>query len=248
MVPGGAWLVLLFGLSHCRPPDEDTDEGQVSAPPELVAMIPAAVQSTLAAGYTHSQDQTTTSEPVPHAPSAPPAAPAAPAAPAPPATHAAPAAPMAPAAPTTHTIPVATIVISTPSVPAPPKQSFLIVGDTRYAWQEWSEWHCNCGSGTMSRVRDITYSVPGVRLDPVQYDILRFERVVCSYKACECDRTKHQCDHLQASCDRGPMHLCALHDIEQDQTRKRQRFWSKVHKGLKDLWQSIRETFPPRPK
>ncbi|XP_053133341.1 protein MENT isoform X2 [Hemicordylus capensis] len=109
-----------------------------------------------------------------------------------------------------------------------PKEEILIVGDTRYQWQEWSPWHCNCPAGSMSRVRDITYSVPGVRLDPVQYNVLRFEREVCSYKGCHCDRKAHTCDQLEVSCKEAAPHICALKDIEHDQDEKRKNFWAKA--------------------
>ncbi|XP_061462711.1 protein MENT [Rhineura floridana] len=124
------------------------------------------------------------------------------------------------------------------------KETVLIVGDTRYAWQEWSKWHCNCMEGSMSRVRDITYAMPGVHLDPVQYDILRFEREVCSYKVCDCSRKEHECDRLEVTCKKGAMHMCALRDIKLDQDLKRRHFWARVHEGLNKLWQHIKDTFP----
>ncbi|KAM3824914.1 LOW QUALITY PROTEIN: protein MENT [Vipera latastei] len=128
--------------------------------------------------------------------------------------------------------------------PSAAREAVLIVGDTRYAWQEWSAWHCNCAAGSMARVRDITYASPGVRLDPAQYDLLRFERVVCSYAACGCSRPRRQCDLLAPSCDLGEAHLCALRDIQHDQDEKRRRFWAKVNAGLKALWRSLKEAFP----
>ncbi|KAJ7307221.1 hypothetical protein JRQ81_009214 [Phrynocephalus forsythii] len=128
------------------------------------------------------------------------------------------------------------------------KESVIIVGDTRYAWQEWSPWHCNCLAGSMSRVRDITYSAPGVRLDPVQYDVLRFERQVCSYEDCQCNRTAHQCDQAVVSCAKGPMHLCALEDIHEEQDHQRRKFWARVLGGLKRLLQTLRDLFPSQGK
>ncbi|XP_034953522.1 protein MENT-like [Zootoca vivipara] len=125
----------------------------------------------------------------------------------------------------------------------PEKDTVLIMGDTHYAWQEWSEWHCNCAAGSMSRVRDITYSQPGVHLDPDKYDVLRFERVVCNYQLCKCDQG--QCDLSALVCEQGPMHMCALQDIKQDKEDKRKDFWTQVHNGLRDLWKSIKDTFPP---
>lgn len=131
-----------------------------------------------------------------------------------------------------------------PALPSATHETVLIVGDTRYAWQEWSAWHCNCAAGSMARVRDITYASPGVRLDPAQYDLLRFERVLCSYAVCGCSRPKRQCDLLAPGCDLGEVHLCALRDIQRDQDEKRRRFWAKVNAGLKALWRSLKEAFP----
>lgn len=131
-----------------------------------------------------------------------------------------------------------------PLAGSPTHETVLIVGDTRYAWQEWSAWHCNCAAGSMARVRDITYAAPDVRLDPAQYDLLRFERLVCSYALCACSRQKRQCDLLAPACDLGQMHLCALRDIQRDQNEKRRRFWAKVNSGLKALWRSLKEAFP----
>ncbi|KAG8146997.1 hypothetical protein E2320_014066 [Naja naja] len=136
----------------------------------------------------------------------------------------------------------------TPLAGSTAHEAVLIVGDTRYAWQEWSAWHCNCAAGSMARVRDITYALPNVRLDPAQYDLLRFERVVCSYAVCACNRHKHQCDLLAPRCALGQMHLCALHDIQRDQDEKRRRFWVQVNGGLKTLWRSLKEAFPSAKK
>lgn len=132
----------------------------------------------------------------------------------------------------------------TPPARSQAQGTAMIVGDTRYAWQEWSAWHCNCEAGSMSRVRDITYSRPPVHLDPAQYDLLRFQRLVCSYALCACSRSKRQCDLLTPACDLGQMHLCALRDIQRDQDEKRRRFWAKVNRGLKALWRSLKEAFP----
>ncbi|XP_026576051.1 protein MENT [Pseudonaja textilis] len=144
------------------------------------------------------------------------------------------------------------LVPATPPGPRPAgstaHEAVLIVGDTRYAWQEWSAWHCNCAAGSMARVRDITYASPDVRLDPAQYDLLRFERVVCSYAVCACDRRRHQCDLLAPRCELAQMHLCALRDIQSDQDEKRRRFWAQVNGGLKALWRSLKAAFPSAKK
>ncbi|XP_020653904.2 protein MENT [Pogona vitticeps] len=125
------------------------------------------------------------------------------------------------------------------------KEAVVIVGDSRYSWQPWSPWHCNCPAGSMSRVRNITYAVPGVRLDPVQYNVLRLEREVCSYALCPaCNRTARECDRPAVPCAKGPDYLCALDDIRQDREHLRRHFWTHVHQGLKKLWQTVREAFP----
>ncbi|XP_028572335.2 uncharacterized protein LOC114590157 [Podarcis muralis] len=144
---------------------------------------------------------------------------------------------------TTTEAPLVSVSITFSAGTSQEKETVLVVGDNRYAWQEWSEWHCNCAAGSMSRVRDITYSQPGVRLDPAEYDILRFEREVCNYQACHCEQG--QCNSSTLACDQGPMHMCALQDIKQDKEHKRKDFWTQVHEGLRDLWKSIKDAFPP---
>ncbi|XP_060614585.2 protein MENT [Anolis sagrei] len=326
MAAGGAWMLVLFVLWDSRPPGtaraQDMDEGQVSAPPELLAMVPAAAEAIVAAGYTsgHHEGANTTPPPpvatvvvsnvadisgggssVPVLPSALVPEAAEPIVTAgyttghqedtnttppmdtvvvsnvPEVSSGGSSVPellaMVPAAAeaivaagytgghhevvnTTPPPPVATVVVSnvpevsggsSGSVPVLPaasntaKETFLIVGDTRYAWQEWSPWHCNCPAGSMSRVRDITYSAPGLRLDPLQYNILRFEREKCTYATCDCDRAQGQCDRKQVPCEWGATHLCALQDIEYDQLHRKERFWALVHKKLKKLLKAIKE-------
>ncbi|XP_032992148.1 protein MENT [Lacerta agilis] len=145
---------------------------------------------------------------------------------------------------TTGPPPLVAVSVTIGGETSPEKETVLVVGDTRYAWKEWSPWHCNCAAGSMSRVRDITYSQSGVHLDPAQYDILRFEREVCNYQACQCQQG--QCNLSAVACGQGPMHMCALQDINQDKEHKRKDFWTQVHNGLRDLWKSIKDTFPPQ--
>ncbi|XP_034280950.1 protein MENT [Pantherophis guttatus] len=210
MAPGRARrlalaLALLLGCGLGGGLD-DEDEALVSAPPELLAKLPAAAKATVAAGYLNPSE--------------------------------------AEAAGTKELPLVAATPPGPPSARSPPHGTAMIVGDTRFAWQEWSAWHCNCAAGSMSRVRDITYARPAARLDPAQYDLLRFQRLVCSYALCACSRPKRQCDLLTPACDLGQMHLCALRDIQRDQDEKRRRFWAKVNRGLKALWRSLKEAFP----
>ncbi|XP_032089888.1 protein MENT [Thamnophis elegans] len=210
MAPGRPLALLLllscwlWAAELAEPPD---DEGAlVSAPPELLAKLPAAARATVAAGYLNpSEAAAVVSKEMPRLQATP---------------------------------------VGTPPAGSTPGETVLIVGDTRYAWQEWSAWHCNCPAGSMARVRDITYAAPAVRLDPAQYDLLRFERLVCSYAICGCDRRQRQCDRLAPACDLGQMHFCALRDIQRDQDEKRRRFWAKVNGGLKALWRSLKAAFP----
>ncbi|XP_070622708.1 protein MENT [Erythrolamprus reginae] len=208
MAPGRALaLAALLWAGALAGAEEAEDGAQISAPPELLAKVPAAAKATVAAGYINpGEAEAAATKEMPHLP----------------AIH--------------------------EGSPAPTHETVLIVGDTRYAWQEWSAWHCNCGAGSMSRVRDITYAAPAMRLDPAQYDLLRFERLVCSYAACACSRPARQCDRLALDCELGPTHLCALRDIQRDQEEKRRRFWAKVNGGLKALWRSLKEAFPSGPK
>lgn len=133
------------------------------------------------------------------------------------------------------------------------KEEILVVGDGRYEWQEWSSWHCNCPAGSMSRVRDIAYAVPDVHLDPLQYNVLRFERKACNYGDCGCDKGAHQCDRKEVTCNEESAHLCALKDLEVNQNRKgtnfyqkqkQTNFWANVHTGLKNLYHSMKDAFP----
>lgn len=140
---------------------------------------------------------------------------------------------------------VATMEVVTEFGPgSTPKEEVLVVGDARYRWQDWSPWHCNCPVGSMSRVRDIAYSVQGVHLDPIQYNVLRFERQACNYDTCGCSKEAHQCDRLEVPCKEPAAHLCALKDLEFDKQQKRTDFWSHVHVGLKNLWNSMKDAFP----
>ncbi|KAM6434189.1 protein MENT [Liasis olivaceus] len=211
MAPGRALpaLALVLVLACWRLPTatraQDDDDTLISAPSELLALLPGAAKATVSAGFISGDQEEQATKEVPLLPQ-----------------------------------------VSTrgPYASSSGKEVVLIVGDTRYAWQEWSQWHCNCHAGSMARVRDITYSVPGVRLDPLQYDILRFEREVCSYTICSCSRKRRDCDQLALTCGLGPMHMCALRDIQQDQDEKRRSFWGRVHTGLKHLWRSLKEAFP----
>ncbi|KAL8184795.1 UNVERIFIED_CONTAM: hypothetical protein K2H54_028515 [Gekko kuhli] len=223
MALGGVLLPLLLWLWPACVAQEDSgvveqEDVQIAAPPHLTALIPAAATATVAAGYI--PDNIDTSVEQSHE-----------------ALATAEGIPVLPA--TAQSTPEA----SRPSL-SPGKLGILIVGDTRYQWQEWSTWHCNCERGSMSRVRDITYSMPGVVLDPGQYDVLRFQRVVCDYKICHCRPEERQCDRQRVTCEEEEEHICALRDIEQDQHRKRKDFWARLHAELKNLWHSLKEAFP----
>ncbi|XP_077189539.1 protein MENT [Paroedura picta] len=206
----------------------------ISAPPHLTALVPAAATATVAAGYlpegsssleqNHVAVVTSEGIPVMLVPT-----------PSPTEESTTEASPTPEESPTEE---------STTEAPTPAHVGIMIVGDTRYQWQEWSPWHCNCAQGSMSRVRDITYSVPGMVLDPAQYDVLRFQRVVCDYKVCHCRPEERQCDRLQVSCDEEEEHICALRDIELDQRQKRKDFWARLHGELQKLMASLKEAFP----
>lgn len=194
----------------------EKDGSPITAPPQLTALIPAAAKATVDAGYTNSNSGVSA------------------------------------AATTAQTvaseIPVmagATVgAVNGSSKPSSPnKAGVMIVGDTHYDWQDWSKWHCNCQEGSMSRVRDITYSAPGGHLDPIQFNVLRFQRVVCSYAECNCSRKAHECDKLEVTCNENEKHMCALKDIQQDQSHKKHDFWAHVLAGLKELWHTIQESF-----
>ncbi|XP_060112356.1 protein MENT [Heteronotia binoei] len=223
MAIGGGLLPLLLWLwPACLGPDLSVGGHQVgehedvliAAPPHLIDLLPAAATATVAAGYIPGDTSLEESQV---------------------------------AVATSEGIPVMVMTVQTTTeeskAPSPGKVDILIVGDTRYQWQDWSPWHCNCPQGSMSRVRDITYSTPGVVLDPAQYDVLRFQRVVCDYKICHCRPEEHQCDRLEVTCAEEE-HVCALRDIEQDQHQKRKDFWARLHAELKNLWQSLKDAFP----
>ncbi|XP_044847069.1 protein MENT [Mauremys mutica] len=115
------------------------------------------------------------------------------------------------------------------------------VGDTRYKWLAWSKWYCNCEMGSMSRVRDIVYTVPGLQLDLDNYNALRFQRVACSYGHCKCSHKHRECDHAKVTCDAPNPYLCAVRDIRRARYRQARPFWMRVRMELKELWKSIRK-------
>ncbi|XP_074837415.1 uncharacterized protein LOC142003932 [Carettochelys insculpta] len=117
----------------------------------------------------------------------------------------------------------------------------IAVGDTRYEWLAWSKWYCNCEAGSMSRVRDITYTVPGLQLDPDDYNTMRFQRVPCSYSLCQCSHKHRECDHAKVTCDAPKPYLCAVRDIRRDRYHQARHFWIQVRKELKGLWKAIRK-------
>ncbi|CAM4622371.1 unnamed protein product [Lepidochelys olivacea] len=117
------------------------------------------------------------------------------------------------------------------------------VGDTRYKWLAWSKWYCNCEMGSMSRVRDIAYTVPSLQLDPDDYNALRFQRVACSYSHCKCSHKHRECEHAKVTCDAPNLYLCAVRDVRRARYRQARHFWIRVRMELKGLWKSIREAF-----
>ncbi|XP_074795112.1 protein MENT [Natator depressus] len=117
------------------------------------------------------------------------------------------------------------------------------VRDTHYKWLAWSKWYCNCEMGSMSRVRDIAYTVPGLQLDPDDYNALRFQRIACSYSHCKCSRKHRECDHAKVTCDAPNLYLCAVRDVRRARYRQARHFWIRVRMELKGLWKSIRKAF-----
>ncbi|XP_053866266.1 protein MENT [Malaclemys terrapin pileata] len=117
------------------------------------------------------------------------------------------------------------------------------VGDTRYKWLAWSKWYCNCEMGSMSRVRDIAYTRPGLQLDLDDYNSLRFQRVACSYGHCKCSHKHRECDHAKVTCNAPNPYLCVVRDVRQARYRQARHFWIRVRTELKGLWKSIRKAF-----
>nr|XP_025038544.1 protein MENT [Pelodiscus sinensis] len=119
----------------------------------------------------------------------------------------------------------------------------IMVGDPHYKWLAWSKWYCNCKMGSMSRVRDITYTVPGLQLNPDDYNAMRFQRTACSYRHCKCSRKHHECDHATVICDAPSPYLCAVRDIRRARYFQAQHFWRRVRTELRGLWKSIKKAF-----
>ncbi|XP_030042738.1 methyl-CpG-binding domain protein 6 [Microcaecilia unicolor] len=116
--------------------------------------------------------------------------------------------------------------------------------DRAYIWQAWSKWYCNCPAGSMSRVRDIAYRVPGIRLTRTDFTRRHFQRVPCNYKECHCNHQKKECEKAMMPCQDLEQYKCAMKDVGYDQQVQSHAFWSQIEGGMRSVWQNLGGAFP----
>ncbi|XP_029437648.1 proline-rich protein 36-like [Rhinatrema bivittatum] len=114
--------------------------------------------------------------------------------------------------------------------------------DRAYIWQSWSKWYCNCPAGSMSRVRDIAYRVPGIRLTSTDFIRRHFQRVACDYKECLCSRLKKECEKPVVACQDLEQYKCAMKDVSYDQQMQSRSFWSQIQGGMRKVWKNLGNT------
>lgn len=120
----------------------------------------------------------------------------------------------------------------------------ITLEDSQISWLTWSKWRCNCPAGSMSRMRDVKYQVPGITLGDTNLNLKRYQRVVCDYKECNCNRTLGQCDQARVECTDMEEYECALNDIAYASRHLIRKLWTTIDNSSHSIWERLKLVYP----